>query len=111
LLGGLCLWRPSELEAGYWAARAALSHITIDAMIRAIAPQLGLVLSEKYVAEAIPIAGAAAGGTLNYIFMDFYQQMARVHFAVREVERHNDSEAVRAYFDALVREARAKRSG
>jgi hypothetical protein len=99
-----------ELEAGYWAARAALSHTTIEAMIRAIAPQLGLVLSEKYVAQAIPIAGAAAGATLNYIFMDFYQQMARVHFAVREVERHNDREAVRACFDALVREARAKRS-
>ena len=99
-----------ELEAGYWAARAALSHTTIDAMIRGIAPRLGLVLSEKYVAQAIPIAGAAAGATLNYIFMDFYQQMARVHFALREVERHNDREQVRSCFEALVREVRTTRS-
>ena len=52
-----------------------------------------MVLSEKYVAQAIPIAGAAAGAALNYIFIDFYQQMARVHFALREVERHNDRRA------------------
>jgi hypothetical protein len=99
-----------ELEAGYWAARAAFSHTTIEAMIRGIAPRLGMVLSEKYVAQAIPIAGAAAGAALNYIFIDFYQQMARVHFALREVERHNDREQVRSCFEALVREVRATRS-
>jgi hypothetical protein len=98
-----------DLEAGYWAARAAFSHKTIEATIRGIAPRLGMVLSEKFVAQAIPIAGAAAGATLNYIFIDYYQQMARVHFILRDVERHNDREKVRACFDALVREIRARK--
>jgi hypothetical protein len=70
-----------------------------------------VMLSQKYLAQAVPLIGAAAGGTLNYVFMDYYQQMARVHFTLRELERRHDPDAVRACFDGLVRQARAQREG
>jgi len=34
----------------------------------------------------VPGIGALAGGSLNYMFMDYYQQMARVHFTLRDLE-------------------------
>jgi hypothetical protein len=43
------------------------------------------------------------------MFMDYYQQMARVHFTLRDLERRYDASSVRAQFDALVREARERR--
>ena len=59
----------------------------------------------------MPFAGALAGTGLNYAFMDFYQQMARVHFTVRALERKYGGEdtPVRACFDGLVRQARDRR--
>ena len=51
---------------------------------------------------------AAAGGTLNYVFMHYYQQMARVHFTLRELERRHDPATVRACFDSLLRQMRAR---
>ena len=59
---------------------------------------------------AVPLAGSAAGGTLNWAFMDFYQDMARVHFTLRSLERkYGDEAGVRACFDRLVRQARDRK--
>lgn len=101
-----------EPEAAYWTARLALNHATIELFMRQVATRLGAVLSEKVVAQAVPLAGAAAGAGLNYVFMDHYQRMARVHFTVRALERrHGDAGSVRRCFDAMVKEARAARRG
>jgi EcsC protein family len=94
-------------EVGYWAARLSLSHVAIEAVIRRTAAIFGAALSEKMVAMAVPLAGSAAGGLLNYAFMDFYQDMARVHFTLRAIERqYGDEAGVRACFDSLVIQAR-----
>jgi hypothetical protein len=99
-----------EAETGYWSARAALSALATGPMVRQVARIFGVVVSEKVLAQALPIAGAVAGGTLNFIFIDHFQQMARVHFTLRALERQcGDPAAVRACFDALVREARRQR--
>jgi hypothetical protein len=94
-------------QAGYWAARAALSRLAIDGFVRRVATILGVGFSQKLMARAIPVVGAVAGGSLNYAFMDYYQQMARVHFTLREVERRYDPEMVRACMDRLTEQARA----
>jgi hypothetical protein len=92
------------------ATRIGLSHFTIDAAMTRIATKLGVVLSEKAVAQAVPLAGAFAGAALNWVFLDFYQDMARVHFALRQLERETgDPEGVRACFDRLVRQARGSK--
>jgi hypothetical protein len=94
-------------QAGYWAARAALSRLAIDGFVRRVATILGVGFSQKLMARAIPVVGAVAGGSLNYAFMDYYQQMARVHFTLRQVERRYDPEMVRACMDRLTEQARA----
>lgn len=98
-----------EGQAGYWAARAALSNLAIDGFLRQVAATLGLNFSRKVFSRLVPVVGAAAGGALNYAFMDYYQQMARVHFTLRMVERRYDSAQVRACMDRMVEQERARR--
>ena len=98
-----------DIDIAYWTIRGSLSHASVTLLIRQVAARFGVMLSQKYLTQAVPLIGAAAGSTLNYVFMDYYQQMARVHFTLRELERRHDPDAVRVCFDSLVRQARAKR--
>lgn len=96
-------------ETGYYAVRAALSmgirnaerhlakygveHITEKGspyILRAmayVAERFGITVSEKAMAQAIPVIGAAGGAAINIIFMNHFQDMARGHFIVRRLER------------------------
>lgn len=97
-----------EAEIGYWTTRASLSHLSIAALTRTVAAQFGVRMSETVLARMVPVAGAVAGGGLNWVFMGYYHEMARVHFTLREIERRTgDPEGVRACFDRLVAQARA----
>jgi hypothetical protein len=98
-----------DIDVAYWTIRGSMSHASISLVIRQVAARFGVTLSQKYVTQAVPLIGAAAGSTLNYVFMDYYQRMARVHFTLRALERHHDPDAVRACFDSLVRAARLRR--
>ena len=100
-----------DIETGYWAARAGLSVMATGTVLQQAARYFGVVLSEKVLAQAVPAIGALAGGSLNYVFIDYYQQMAHVHFTLRDLERrYGDPSAVRACFDALVRQHREQRT-
>ncbi len=97
-----------EGQAGYWAARAALSRMAMESFLRRVASLLGVSFTQKFITRIVPVLGAATGAALNYSFMDYYQQMARVHFTLRQVERRYDPAQVRACMDRLVEQARAK---
>ncbi|MCX7376903.1 MAG: EcsC family protein [Alphaproteobacteria bacterium] len=97
-----------EADAGYWAVRTGLNHIAIEMLIKTVAARFSIVITEKILAQIVPIAGMFAGGALNYAFIGYYQQMARVHFAIRKVERGcPDPSMVRACFSEKVRLARS----
>ncbi len=99
-----------ETEIGYWATRIGMNHLTVTLLIRGAAGRFSLVLSDKLLAQAVPVAGAIAGGALNYAFTDYYQTMARVHFCLRMLERRSgDPAALRACFTKMVRAARNRR--
>lgn len=99
-----------DAETGYWAARLGTSHLTVNLLIRSAAGQFGMILSEKIMAQAVPLAGALAGGVLNYSFTDYYQSMAKVHFCVRALERRTgDPKAVRRSLNAMLEVARERR--
>jgi hypothetical protein len=107
---GSPLAEDDEADFGYWTARVGLSHKAIEVFIRSVAGRYGVVVSEKLVAQSVPIAGAAAGATLNYAFIGYYQEMARVHFAIGGVERRaSDASAVRPCFSAIIREIQERR--
>lgn len=107
---GSPLAEDDEADLGYWVARSAIRHATIEATIRVVAARFGAVLSEKLLAQSVPILGAAAGAGLNYVFIDYYQEMARVQFMIRGVERRApDPSAVRPCFSAIARQIQAAR--
>jgi hypothetical protein len=99
-----------DIDIAWWTIRGSLSHASIALLIRQVAARFGVVLSQKYLAQTVPLIGAAAGGTLNYVFMDYYQRMACAHFSLRELERRHDPDAVRACFEGILRAARSRRA-
>lgn len=75
-------------------------------LARAIAARFGVVISDKAAVQLIPIAGAASGALLNYLFMQHYQDVARGHFIVRRLERLYGIDLVR---EVYLRMAEAER--
>jgi EcsC protein family len=98
-----------DIDIAWWTIRGSLSHASISLLIRQVAARFGAMLSQKYLMRTVPLIGAAAGSTLNFAFMDYYQRVARVHFTLRELERRHDPNAVRACFEGLLRAARLRR--
>ena len=58
-------------------------------------------MTEKAAAQLVPLIGAIGGATINAIFIDHFQSVARGHFAVRRLERRHGADAVRAKADEL----------
>jgi hypothetical protein len=100
----------SETEIGYWATRFGMNHLAVNLLIKSAAGRFGLILSEKILAQTVPIVGAVAGGALNYTFTEYYQSMARVQFCLRALDRRTGQPAaVRACFGTMVEAARNRR--
>jgi len=112
--------RDDAAETGYFAVRIALArevtkaaeHILrrglteqgAPAMVRLVtrvAQRFSVQVSEKVAAEAVPIIGAMGGATINVLFIDHFQSMARGHFTVRRLERRYGQASVRALYEAL----------
>ena len=99
-----------DIDLAYWSTRVGLSHLAIEALIKTVAARFGTVLTEKTLAQIVPISGSVAGAGLNYAFMDYYQQMARIHFTIRSIERRTpDPSTVRACFSYRVAEMQRRR--
>jgi hypothetical protein len=70
-------------------------------MVSEIVSRFGLVVSDKVAAGAVPILGAVGGATVNVIFMDHFQRIAREHFALRRLERSYGAATIRQYYAEL----------
>jgi len=78
-------------------AQAAIKSVAINAsvmgsnavtkFITQIAARFSVLMTEKFMAQAIPIVGAFGGGSINFIFVNHFQKMATAHFALRRLER------------------------
>jgi hypothetical protein len=107
-------------ESGYFVARAALAksiseaaaHLTkkglsqhgapaIVRLISQIASRFSIVVSEKAMAQAVPLVGALGGAVINSLFIDHFQDMGRGHFTVRRLERLHGQEEVRRIYEEL----------
>ncbi|MGP0060673.1 MAG: EcsC family protein [Beijerinckiaceae bacterium] len=115
-------------EAGYYALRTLLAKATGDAVsylvqrgvaeesapvlmrfVSEVATRYGIIVSERAAASALPLIGAIGGATINWIFMDYFQQIARGHFAIRRLERAYGAEPIQATYQEVVRRLEAKR--
>lgn len=109
-------------ESAYFAVRAALAkalseaaeHIAqrglaqqgAPAIVRftsQVAARFGIPVSQKVMAQSVPVIGAAGGAMVNLLFIQHFQDLARGHFTVRRLERKYGADVVkRAYLDVAV---------
>ncbi|NRD22244.1 EcsC family protein [Winogradskyella litoriviva] len=116
-----------DLETSYYTTRLALNSainkvsasgikITLDSLAKGvgvlgsnaignflsnIATRLSLLISEKFLAQAVPVIGAIGGGGLNYVFVDHFQKMATAHFTIRRLERKYGESAIKLVFQSI----------
>ena len=72
-------------DMGFFSVRLTLTGPTMQRLIAMVAPRLSVVLGQKLAAQSVPILGALAGGGTNYVYTQYYQQIARVHFGLRRL--------------------------
>lgn len=101
-------------ETSYYGVRVALSKAVTDALqyvashtagsasapalvrlISALASRFGVVVTQKAMAQTIPVIGAIGGGLVNTLFISHFQDMARGHFAIRALERKYGVDVIR----------------
>ncbi len=110
-------------ESGYFAVRTALAQAVSEAtkyvanrvviedgapvivrLLAQIAARFNTVVGEKIVAQGVPIIGALGGATINVLFIEHFQDMARGHFIVRRLERkYGEDEVKKAYREIINR--------
>ena len=107
-------------ESAYFTVRAVLAKAMADAskhfaarggvkagapavarLIAEVASRFGVTVTQKAVAQAIPVVGGAGGAAVNVLFMKHFQDMAGGHFTVRRLERQYGPEVVRRAYDRL----------
>ncbi|MCL7763165.1 EcsC family protein [Polaribacter sp. Z014] len=74
----------------------------ITNFISKIATQLSLLISEKFLAQAIPVLGAIGGASLNFVFVNHFQEMASAHFKVRQLERKYGALLVQETYNSIL---------
>jgi hypothetical protein len=107
-------------ESGYFAVRGMLAKSVTEAarfvaergvieegapvvirFITQVASRFGVVLTQKFAAQALPVVGALGGASVNYLFIEHFQETAQGHFTVRRLERAYGKEFVRAEYQRI----------
>ena len=109
-----------EPEKHYWAVRLALAKAVSEAaayaasarvvsksvpaltrLISAIASRFGVMVSQQVAAKLVPIVGAASGMTINLIFIQHFQTVARGHFIIKRLESKYGMETIRDLYQSV----------
>lgn len=107
--GGPGAW-DDGVNASFVGARLSLSGTALNAILARVAPRFGIVLGHKLASQIVPVLGAAAGAGVNYVFMDYYQQMAQVRFGLKRLaETHGEETVVSAFRVAMARQVNGPR--
>lgn len=68
-------------------------------LIAVVASRYSIQVSEKFIAQAIPVVGAVGGGSLNFLFLNHFQSIAKAHFTIRKLERKYSEDLVRDVYE------------
>jgi 3-methyladenine DNA glycosylase AlkC len=110
-------------DTSYYAVRSFLSkaigdtanHVAVHGfskegapalvkLVNAVATRFSIPVSQKLATQTIPAIGAVGGASVNLLFMEHYQQMARAHFTVRRLERQFGKKAVEKMYKEIVQD-------
>jgi hypothetical protein len=98
------------VNAARFLARETAEGIT-EAIARGTAPVLvnflgqiagsfNIVVSQKFVAQSMPVIGAETGAVINAAFSDHFNTVAWFHFGIRKLERQHGQELVQEAYKA-----------
>ena len=68
-----------------------------------IASRFNLVVSQKFLVQAVPVAGALGGRRINAAFTDHFNRVARYHFGLRRLEREYGQEWIEEIYTDSVK--------
>jgi hypothetical protein len=114
-----------DMDASYLAVRASLTSLvkhaskyvahtpsqeiltsikngtapTLVKLLGKISQRFELAVSEKMLAQAIPLVGAVGGASVNVMFAQHFNAIARYHFGLRHLGRTRGEEAVRSIYE------------
>jgi len=91
----------SVTEAARFVASRGLIDETAPALVRfttQVASRFGVVVSQKFLAQATPVLGALGGAAVNLAFIEHFQSLAKGHFTVRRLERKYGEALVKAEY-------------
>ncbi len=110
----------SALESGYYATRTFLSNSMSQAtkyvteqgiinegapiflnIIGKIAKKFGVQVTEKTIAQSVPIIGAAGGAIINTVFISHFQDMAKGHFIIRKLEKKYNQGTIKTFYNKI----------
>ena len=72
-------------DLSFFTSRVAITGVTVQSLISRVAPRLATVLGQKLAAQTVPVLGAVAGAATNFAYTSYYQEMAHVHFRLRQL--------------------------
>jgi len=72
-------------DLGFLTLRVTLTGGAMQRLIATVAPRLAAVLGQKLATQTIPVLGAVAGATINYVYSGYYREIAHVHFGLRRL--------------------------
>ncbi len=76
-----------DADFGLLAARLSITGQTVQGLISKVAPKLSISLGQKLAVQAAPVLGAFVGASINFTFVRYYQEMARVHFGIMRLAK------------------------
>jgi len=72
-------------------------------LINAVSTRFSVPVSGKLAAQSLPVIGAVSGASVNWLFIQHYQKMAKAHFAIRKLEREYGCEEVERWYKGIVK--------
>jgi hypothetical protein len=111
-LGGVKAVEGDTMDSAYWTSRLAFTDLirhaardlgkgTAPFLVRflaQVAARFEIVVSEKVLAELVPVIGAVGGGFINAAFTDHFNSAARFHFGLRVLEKKYGEDVVKAAY-------------
>ena len=92
------------IDTAFLGARLSLTGPALNKLIAKVAPKFAATLSQKLATQAVPLIGAAAGAGTNFAFMDYYTEIAHVHFGLRQLARdHGDVQVNELFHEELAK--------
>lgn len=93
--------RESAAIAGALTTKNLVSGPTLSKLVAKMAEKFQVRVSQKFLAESVPLLGAVGGGALNYAFTDFFVTAARYHFGIRALEKKHGEKLIQDYLKSV----------